>query len=320
MQADEDVDESPLDEYKSEIVGRWHKLRDYWRDRLRILAQPQLALAVPRRLHNKPLAFATQSLVILPLIIGVFAPITDFLFDLPPTPPERELRKHERALDWTEKALATKAEWPPVPDDIPSALGLQLVSLQLYQRTPAADPVLVRLREDLRKTIVVHRAVARTSQAVDSLQIPVIGLAFIVNSYLFRYLLRQMRPEAGYRGRAHVFHLYYVSARLFWPTFFLAAGTAFFAFVDRFTGNSPIGEPLLIYAVAGVWALLLLRRSRGVFADTFPPVLDEIDRHRWGNRVVNRLIFSNMGTNAIAIAALTAVVSALLYVAVQRAG
>lgn len=290
--------ETPFEEFQEELTGPWKKLRVFWRDRRRILADPRIPASAKPALKNKPYSFAMQSLIVVPLVFGLGAPVVKFLFELPPTPAEREIGRYQTAATWTEAVLDDGTRWPPLPKDLPSELGGDLQVLVRGPRTPQADSAVTTLRDDLKRVIGERRAAAKSSEALESLRMVIVGIGFLINSYFFRYLVLRMRPTATRGERSHAFHLYYVGALLFWPTTFLSAAIQAASLADRLAGEALLWPTFLALALTGLWGLLLLRGRSSELALAFPPA-DDANLTRWGNSLLNRLAVSNFVTNIV---------------------
>ncbi|UCH47231.1 MAG: hypothetical protein JSU95_14195 [Betaproteobacteria bacterium] len=225
--------QSPLREWWNQTLGVWLDIPRYWKDRQALLFSPELALWRNReQLSSRPLRFALQSLLLVPVLSSILSwGITHFT-ELPPD-----------TLDWI---------------------------AQTHQVDPNKEVEPLFGIFDIKGTMDERMAIMRRlHHFTESLYPIVLGICIVAGASLFRWLLRIRRKQFPAVGESDRIYLYLMGAHLFFPVTIYAATIYGSDLMLRFIiasgrlspGHILIGDGLrLLQFVVFCWGLIALWR------------------------------------------------------------
>lgn len=257
---------SPVEEWRKSAFKAFFDIGEYWKQRRRVLAEPDLIFADPHEaLKIKPLAFAVRGLVLLAAVFALMNWLASTFLALPPTADER--------LIANSKMLEEKIK------------SKQDLSIQEYleaSRTPAS------------KNLDRIKKIQAFAETIRALLIPI---ALTMTAYLFKRFLNKyadLAPEVGDADRAY---LYWITSKLFFPNLVAAVAFESTTLRSRFM-DAELAQfsTLWILVVCGLWGLIALRLSAPALAKILA-ITHTLGSQKALRAVANRLVAATALTN-----------------------
>jgi hypothetical protein len=320
---------SPGRELWEKATGAINDFFSFLRDR-RILLHSCGAVIwdQPSRLKNKSFQFASSSIVVPTLLVGLLVGVLK-INDPPPTQLDRAIANDKKAEDVFANVLSAMHKTPPAsgkyyPVAAMSDLELQTESQRLRDLlTMLRSKQTLSLREQerfgetkqrlleltgelLRRSEAVAvdaakwgkdnffqervflQAIAKFSALTESCLFIITGASLVMSAYMFRFLLSK---KLFPRAReADTAYLYIIGALLFFPHMAAAAANAMFDFASRYDWKLYFDLYDYIIALIAIWGLLALRSAAKMLASVLgDPVRKDT---RLVIKIANRLLIA----------------------------
>jgi len=327
---------SPGREFWEKATGAIRDSFSFFRDR-RILLHSSGAVIwdQPSRFKNKPFQFASSSILVPTLLIGLLVGLLK-INDPPPTQLDRAIANDKKAEDVFTDALLAMHKTPPVsgryyPLAAMSDLELRTESQRLRDlmavlksKQPLPPQEQVELSDTKQRLLeltgellsrsqavaldvakwgkdnffqerVFLQAIAKFSALTESCLFIITGASLVLSAYIFRFLLSKKLFPRA--KEADRAYLYVIGALLFFPHMAAAAANATFDFASRYDWNLYFTLYDYIIALISIWALLALRSAAKMLAG----VLGDPARQdtRLVMKTANRLLIAQLFSFAL---------------------
>lgn len=300
-------DPSPAREYRKKLLGGFFDLRDFWRLRKRIIADPLILRSRDVAQDLTPFVFASQS-VFLPFMFigGLIAAMAAFVA-MPPTFAERQIANQQKLVELIDRYHKIPHSKLPLEPALATLSSDQLtmrrkqIEAGITQNLAAASsdatierhkklwaswkaiaaaedrlfasgtlaPIAKQAAETKLRIQQYRWAVSRMSEWSEAL----VGGFIVASAYLFGWGCRRLKPPPVHADAAEAAFLYTVGTFFFWPSCALATLFAAEDLASRYQWQSVIFAIITSRSIVFILALRPLVRA----GELLPLILDQLD-------------------------------------------
>lgn len=324
---------TPIAEWIESTLKLFTDIKNYWKDRRAILANPALTRDGAAHTKSTPFKFALNGLLLPSLVIGLLYSAFSSLYPLPPEQIDRVIEQQKNVQKILDDALhnehlqATQSEpgWARAmsTDDMKkeSEQNTQrLIELQgkkdqtvkdqaeiaaLRKRTLELVPVFVnRTMRDLQVSTLAAQKEAAGNQLrllrlkkfveiVNGWHSFLISVALLLGAYFFGWLVRRLQPAPPFAPAARDAYLYLIGAMFVGPNLVAAVLNVVLELSIRFDVTWFLRIHPFLLLLLAIWAILIFLRVGRMLAEVVGDTIRK-PNGKLRRRVTRRLIFSQI--------------------------